>query len=117
MDSRFLAQRTGWSRRVAGLFLLLAAAALSVVLLRPVCEVAFAHWSAAQASAPCCESVQDGTALDLADLATPGSGAKHLAGPFLYPFGRALLQHAAVIFARPALPARSYYTRSTRILR
>lgn len=117
MDSRLLAQRTGLGGRVAALFLVLVAAALSVVLLRPVCEVAFAHAGVGQGSAACCQSVEDGTAIELADLATPGPGGHQLPGGGAYPVGASFFTHAAVLFATPALPARSYYTRSSRILR
>jgi hypothetical protein len=110
-------QRTGAGRRVAALFLLLVGAALSVMLLRPVCEVLFAHPGVAQDPAACCESVADGTQLDLADLATPGSGGKPLAAGVAYLAGASFLPRAATIFASLALPARSYYTRSSRILR
>ena len=117
MDSGLLTQRTGPGGRAAALFLFLAAAALSVILLRPVCEVAFGHAVLAQHPAACCENVEDGTAPDLVDLTTPGPGGKHLAGSVAYPAGAVFLPLAAAVFASPALPARSYYARSSRILR
>lgn len=111
-------QRSGASRRLAGLFLLLVGAALSVILLRPVCEIAFAHPGVGQNPAACCESVEDGTELDLADLATPGPGGKQVFGAFSYLLlSAAFSPRAVTLFASPALPARSYYTRSSRILR
>lgn len=117
MDSRFLTHRTGWSGRVAALFLFLVAAGLSVILLRPVCEAAFGHAVVGQHSAACCESAAEGAGLDLPDLATPGSGGKHVLGAFAYLLGASFSPRAAPLFASPALPARSYYTRSSRILR
>jgi hypothetical protein len=117
MDSRLLTQRTGPGGRVAALFLILAAAAISVILLRPVCEAAFGHVVLAQHPAACCENVEDGTAPDLVDLATPAPGGKHLAGSVAYPAGAVFLPLAAAVFASPAPPARSYYARSSRILR
>ena len=103
---------------MAALFLLLAAAALSVILLRPVCEAAFGHPPlVGQHSAACCESVADGSELDLADLAPPGPGAKIPAGSFAYPVGAAFIARAAVAFVSASPPTRSYYSRSTRILR
>lgn len=118
MDSTVLIRRTGASRRVAALFLLLAGAALSVLLLRPVCEATFEHALVAQhSSVACCESVADGTELDVADLAAPGPGGKLLAGGITYRVGRALVPHASMTLASLALPARSYYTRTSRILR
>jgi len=117
MDSGLLTQRTGPGGRAAALFLFLAAAALSVILLRPVCEVAFGHAVLGQHPAACCENVEDGTAPDLVDLTTPGPGGKHLAGSVAYPAGAVFLPLAAAVFASPALPARSYYARSSRILR
>lgn len=118
MESRLLTQRTGLGGQVAGLFLFLVATALSVVLLRPVCEVLFAHPVAAQHPAACCTSVEAGTALDLADLATPASGSKPLPGGLAHVLGALLAPHAATTsFTGLVLPARSYYTRSSRILR
>lgn len=118
MDSRLLRQRTGASGRVGALFLLLAAAALSVILLRPVCETAFGHAPLGQQhSAACCESVADGSELDLADLAPPTPGAKFLGASFAYPIGVAFIARAAVIFADAFPPNRSFYSRSARILR
>jgi len=118
MDIGPLAQRTGCDGRVAAAFLMLAAAALSILLLRPVCEVLFAHSVAAQHPADCCASLGDGTALDLADLATPASGGKPLPARVGHPLANVFLPVlAAARFTSPALPARSYYTRSSRILR
>jgi len=118
MASRLLVQRTGRDGRIAAAFLMLAAAALSILLLRPVCEVLFAHSVAAQHPADCCASLGDGTALDLADLATPASGGKPLPARVGHPLGNAFLPVlAAARFTSPALPARSYYTRFSRILR
>ena len=118
MASRLLVQRTGRDGRVATAFLILAAAALSILLLRPVCEVLFAHSVAAQHPADCCASLGDGTALDLADLATPSSGSNPLPASVGHPLANAFLPVlAAARFTSPALPARSYYTRSSRILR
>jgi hypothetical protein len=118
MDSRLLTQRTGTSGRLAALFLLLVAAALSVILLRPVCEAAFGHPLLGEHTAACCESVEDGSQLDLADLAPPGPGAKPLAASFAYPVaGAAFMARAAVVFATALTPARSYYSRSARIQR
>ncbi len=102
---------------MAALFLLLAVAALSVILLRPVCEAAFGHPPLGQHSAACCESVEDGSELDLADLAPPGPGAKPVSGAFAYPIGAALMASAAVLFKSAPATTRSYYSRSTRILR
>lgn len=118
MDSRLLRQRTGLGGPVSGLFLFLVVAALSVVLLRPVCEVLFAHTGVAQDSAACCASVVDGAALDLADLAMPGPGGKPLLGGVADLLGNSFAPHsAATRFASLVLPARSYYTRSSRIQR
>jgi hypothetical protein len=117
MDSRLLTQRTGTSRRLAALFLMLAAAALSVIVLRPVCEATFGHSQHGQHSAACCESVVDGSQLDLADLAPPGPGAKPVAASFAYPLPAAFIAPAAVLFATALTPTRSYYSRSARILR
>lgn len=118
MESRLLTQRTALGGQVAALYLFLAAAALSVVLLRPVCEVLFAHSGEAQDPAACCASVADGTALDLADLAVSGPGGKSILGGVTDRFGASFSpQPAAMRFASPVLPARSYYTRSSRILR
>ena len=118
MVSRLLLQRTGRDGWVATAFLILAAAALSILLLRPVCEVLFAHAVAAQHPAGCCASLGDGTALDLADLATPASGGKPLPATVGHLPGNAFLPVlAAARFTSPVLPARSYHTRSSRILR
>ena len=115
MVSRLPAQR---NRGLATAFLILAAAALSILLLRPVCEVLFAHSVAAQHPADCCASLGDGTALDLADLATPASGGKPLPSRVGHLLANAFLPAlAAARFASPVLPARSYYTKSSRILR
>ena len=117
MDNRLLTQRTGASGRLAALFLLLVAAALSVIVLRPVCEAAFGHSLLGQHTAACCESVEDGSQLSLVDSAPPGPGAKPLAAPFAYPVGAGFMARAAVVFATALSPARSYYSRSARILR
>lgn len=118
MDSRLLRLRTKFGGQGAGLFLFLVTAALSVVLLRPVCEVLFAHTGAAQDPAACCASVLDGAALDLADLAMPGPGGKPLLGGVAELLGASFSPHsAATRFASLVLPARSYYTRSSRIQR
>lgn len=117
MDTRLLTQRTGPGGRTAALFLFLVATALSVILLRPVCEAAFGHALLGQHPAACCENVEDGTAPDLVDLTTPGPGGKHLAGSVAYPASVVFLPLAAAVFARPVLPARSYYARSSRIQR
>jgi hypothetical protein len=116
MDSRLLTQRSGASGRLAALFLLLVAAALSVILLRPVCEAAFMHPAPGQHSAACCESVVDGSQLDLADLAA-GPDAKPLGASFARPIGTAFAAYAAVVFATALLPTPSFYSRSARILR
>lgn len=110
-------QRAGTSRGATALFLLLVGAGLSVLLLRPVCEIAFAHLGHGQPSAACCESAEDGTLLDLAGLATPGPGGKHLAVRMPSRSDASIAALTAVLFASPVLPARSYYTRSSRILR
>ncbi|HEU4645080.1 MAG TPA: hypothetical protein VFS80_05885 [Burkholderiales bacterium] len=100
------------------MFLFLAAAALSVILLRPVCEAAFGHAVLAQHPAACCENVEDGTAPDLVDLTTPGPGGKPLLGGVADLLGASFSPlPAATRFASPVLPARSYYTRSSRIQR
>jgi len=118
MDSRLLTQRTGAGGRAAALFLLLAIAALSVILLRPVCEAAFGHPVLGQHSAACCESVADGSDLDIADLAPPGPGSKPVSAAFAYPIiGAAFMARAAVAFTTALPPAGSYYSRSARILR
>ncbi len=117
MDSRLLTQRTGTSGRVAGLFLLLAVAALFVILLRPVCEATFGHASPGQHSAACCESVADGSDLEIADLAPPGPSAKPVSAFFAYTIGAAFMARAAVLFETAPPPFRSYYSRSARILR
>ena len=118
MDSRLLTQRTGASGRLAALFLLLVAAALSVILLRPVCEAAFGHpLPAGKHSAACCESVVDGSQLSIADMAPPAPAAKLPAPTFAYPLGTVFLASAAVVFATASPPIRSYYSRSARILR
>jgi hypothetical protein len=118
MDSQLPAQRTGRGGRPAASFLILAAAALSIVLLLPVCEVLFAHPVAAQHPAACCTSVEAGTALDPADLATPASGSKPLPGGLAYVLGALSAPLAATTsFTGLVLPARSYHTRSSRILR
>jgi hypothetical protein len=118
MVSRLLLQRTGRDGWVATAFLILAAAALSILLLRPVCEVLFAHAVAAQHPADCCASLGDGAALEPADLATPASGGEALPARVGHLLGNALLPVlAAARFTSPVLPARSYYTRSSRILR
>src|SRR3989338_3429876 len=119
MDSRLLTQRTGARGRMAALFLLLAVAALSVILLRPVCESAFQHAQLGQQhSAACCESVEDGSQLDLAELAPPAPGAKPVSAAFAYPVvGAAFMARAAVAFTTALPPPRSYYSRSARILR
>ena len=101
---------------MAALFLLLAAAALSVILLRPVCEAAFGHKPLAQHPAACCESVEDGE-LDIADLAPPGPGAKPVGASFAYAMGAALMASATVFFKSAPATTRSYYSRSARILR
>ena len=102
---------------MAALFLLLAVAALSVILLRPVCEAAFGHKPLAQHPAACCESVEDGSELDIADLAPPGPGAKPVGPSFAYPIGAALMASAAVFFKSAPATTRPYYSRSARILR
>jgi hypothetical protein len=118
MESRLLTQRTGLGGQVAALFLFLVAAALSVVLLRPVCEVLFAHTGVAQDPAACCASVVDGAALDLADLAMPGPGGKPLLGGVADLLGASFSPRpAATRFASLVQPARSYYARSSRIQR
>lgn len=117
MDSRLLTQRTGPSGRLAALFLLLAVTALSVILLRPVCEAAFGHPLPGQHGAACCESVVDGSQLSLADMASPGPSAKPIAAWFAYPTPIAFLAPVAVMFTAAPAPTRSYYSRSARILR
>ncbi|TAK88032.1 MAG: hypothetical protein EPO20_00940 [Betaproteobacteria bacterium] len=117
MDSRLLTQRTGSSGRLAALFLLLAVTALSVVLLRPICEATFKHPAPGQHSAACCESVADGSQLNLADMAPPGPSAKPIAASFAYPIPIAFLAPVAVMFTTALAPTRSYYSRSARILR
>jgi hypothetical protein len=115
MVSRLPAQRNGG---LATAFLILAAAALSILLLRPVCEVLFAHAVAAQHPAECCASLGDGAALDLADLATPASGGKALPANVGRLLDNAFLPVvAAARLTSLVLPARSYYARSVRILR
>ena len=110
-------QRTGASGRLGRLFLLLAIAAVSVMLLRPVCEATFKHPAPGQHSAACCESVVDGSQLSIADMAPPGPAAKLPAPTFAYPIGAVFLASAAAVFAPALPPIRSYYSRSARILR
>lgn len=102
---------------MATLFLLLAVAALSVMLWRPVCEAAFGHASPAQHSAACCESVSDGSDLEIADLAPPTPGGNPVLASFAYFNGAAFMARAAVAFTTALPPTRSYYSRSARILR
>lgn len=100
------------------LFLLLVAAALSVILLRPVCETSFTHTTPGQHSTACCESVADGSQPNLVNLASPGPGAKPLAASFAYQVKASFIAPLAGIFATAApAPARSYYARTARILR
>jgi hypothetical protein len=117
MDSRLLTRRTGTSGRLAALFLLLVAAALSVIVLRPVCEATFGHSQHGQDSAACCESVVDGSQLELADLAPPAHGAKAIAASFASPVPVVFMAPAAIAFIVALTPKRSYYSRSARILR
>ena len=117
MDGRLLTQRTRASGRLAALFLLLVTAALSVILLRPVCEATFKHPAHGQPSAACCQSVADGSQLNLADMAPPGPEAKPIAAPFAYPVPIGFMAPVAVMFATALAPTRSYYSRSARILR
>lgn len=106
---------------MAGLFLLLAVGALSVMLLRPVCDAAFGHAAVAStqhSSAACCDSASDGANLDdLADVASvAGIGAGMVTGAFAYPAGPSLARVVAVFASAPPPPL-SYYSRSRRILR
>lgn len=117
MDSRLLTQRTGASGQLATLFLVLVAAALAVLLLRPVCEATFKHPAPGQHSAACCESVADGSQLNLADMAPPGPAAKPVAVSFANPIPIAFMAPVAVMFTAALAPTRSYYSRSARILR
>jgi hypothetical protein len=102
---------------MATLFLLLAVAALSVMLLRPVCEAAFSHTWPTQHSAACCESVSDGSDLAIADLAPPIPGGNPVFASFAYFNGAASMARAAVAFTTALPPPGSYYSRSARILR
>lgn len=117
MDSRLLTQRTGPSGRLAALFLLLAVTALSVILLRPVCEAAFGHPLPGQHSAACCEGLVDGSQLSLVDMAPPGPTAKPIAASFAYPVPIPFMAPITVLFTTALAPTRSYYSRSARILR
>ncbi len=110
-------QRTGASGHLVTLFLLLAIAALSVMALRPVCEATFKHPLPGQHSAACCESVVDGSQLSIGDMAPPGPAAKPPVATFAYTIATVFLASAAVVFATASPPIRSYYSRSSRILR
>lgn len=110
-------QRTGASGRLAALFLLLTVAALSVILLRPVCEATFKHPVSGQHSAACCESVVDGSQLGIGDMAPPGPAAKPPVAFFAYSIGAAFMASVALVLPSASPPPRSYYSRSARILR
>lgn len=119
-DHRSLLQRTGSGGRIFPLLLLIAAAALSILLLRPICEIAFAHVGHGDGASTCCSSVSQATQSQLGDLVTPAPGGTQpvaLAALPLFIAVAGFLPRAAVRFASAAAPPLSYYARTTRILR
>jgi hypothetical protein len=98
-------------------FVLVGALALSVFLLRPLCSAAHPQWHAAQA-APCCQTLAGAAVAKPLELLVDTSG-KPLAAPppFAYLIAAAFLLTTAIRLTSAAAPPRSYYARSTRILR
>lgn len=102
---------------IRALFFVLGIAALSVFLLQPLCPVA--HPQMHVGETPSCCHLQ-GAASDARplDLLIPTSG--ELVVPpasFAYLVAATLFLAGATRFARPPAPPRSYYARSSRILR
>lgn len=99
-----------------GLFLLLGALALSVLLAQPLCGAAHPQMHAADA-ASCCHLLP-GSVAKSPDFLTGTSGSA-LVPPasFAYLVVAALFLTGAIRFARAPAPLRSYYARSKRILR
>jgi hypothetical protein len=103
------------ARRLTMLF---AALALLALGLRAGCDLLPTH--AAGDPAACCMSLEHGDALASPDLATPGPSGKALADPppIAYFFaGAATLLGVALLSTSAAQRPRSFYARSTRILR
>lgn len=119
--SRSLSQRPGLGGKlVTLLFLLAAAAALSVLLLRPLCEASSHHLNHADRSTTCCASAGQSGDARASDplIAGPGSApAIIVALSFLFFSVTGVVPRTAQRFsgAPPRLPP--YYARSLRILR
>lgn len=107
------------ARRLTTLFAVLAGAALLALALRLGCDLLPAHAAGSSDPAVCCTSVEHGYDPPSLDLATAGPGGKALVGPpALAYFVGALSLLGVALLATSAPPRlRSFYARSTRILR
>jgi len=105
------------ARRLTTLF---AALALLVFALRAGCDLPPVHAGGSGDPAACCASLEHGDALASPDLASPGTSGKALAGPRAVAYffaGAATLLGVALLSTSAAQRPRSFYARSTRILR
>lgn len=100
------------------LFILLGAVALAVVLQRPLCNAAHPQMHAAE-PATCCYALGGTNAAKPLDLLVDASATPPVApAPFAYLVAAIAFLFSATRFVRRApAPPRSYYARSSRILR
>ena len=107
------------ARRLTTLFTVLAAAALLFLAARAACDLSPAHAAGSDDPAACCASAEQGDAFASLDLATGGPGGKAFIGPLAvsYAFAGAVFLLGVRLLTASAPPARSFYARSTRILR
>ena len=100
------------------LFVLLGAVSLAVLLQRPLCNAAHPQMHAAE-PASCCHALGGTSAAKPLDLLIDASGKPPVApAPFAYLAVAVAFLAAATRFMRRApAPPRSYYARSSRILR
>lgn len=100
--------------------MLFAAFALLALALRAGCDLLPAHAAGSGDPAACCASLEHGDVLASLDLASPGTSGKALAVPpaIMYFFaGAATLLGVALLRTSAVQRPRSFYARSTRILR
>jgi hypothetical protein len=113
-------QRTGAEGRLFRLLVLLAAAALAVLLLRPICEATPRHFGHADRKATCCASASQPSEMRAANLLTPGAGSAPAAiavPTFLFLALTGFAPRAAFAFASAPPRRLPYHARSLRILR
>jgi hypothetical protein len=108
------------ARRFTKLFAGLAVVAFLALALGTACNLVPAAAAGTDGAAACCASLEHGDALASPDLAGPGTSGKAYAAPPVIAYffmGGATLLGVSLLSTSAAQRPRSFYARSTRILR